>query len=118
MQNQARTRSTSQTTPATTTTHAVVQAVDRLADQIKGSDNAYLLGLAAVARLSFRLGITCALSPSSDPTEIVDDLGFWWSAEVRNALDVQPSRTVETLRAAMAVIEQVVNDVKRRRLAG
>jgi len=91
-----------------------MQEIDRLAERIKADDNSLVLGLAAVARLAFNLGITVALAPSADPVEIVEDLGFWFAGQVFNSLDTAPRRVPDTLRATMAVIDDIAAGVKKR----
>ena len=96
----------------------VIAAIDRVVACVQGDTAADLYSAWAVATLARKLNITCALTASTDPIGIVHDLGVVWATEFATALDQQPGRTAETLRAAKAAIERVVEDVKRRGLAG
>jgi hypothetical protein len=93
--------------------------IDHLAADIAGGDDADILGPWAVATLAAKLDLTVAISSSTDPVEIVRDLGDAWVAEFARGLDdVSPAEVPEVLRAAQAAIEKVLEEVRARGLAG
>lgn len=96
----------------------VLRAIDRLAATIKSDTATPMYGLWAAKALADRLDVTSALSGSSDRVDVIADLGNDWVRAIGRALDEHPGRTPETLRAAMGVIERVVEEVRRRGLAG
>lgn len=100
------------------TPHEIAAIIDDLAARIKADGNCDLYAGWAVATLASKLGITSALSASSDPVEVVRDLGEDWAEAISRAHDEHPAQTAQVLRAAAKVIEQIAADVKARGLAG
>lgn len=96
----------------------IAEVIDTLAARIRTDGNADLLGPWAISRLSAKLGVTVAISSSTNLVEVVEDLGDAFGGAIRTVLDEHPGEVVEVLRAAKAVIEGVVEDVKRRGVAG
>ena len=96
----------------------IAAVIHDLAARIKADGNADLLGGWAVATLASKLGVAVALSSSTNPAEVVRDLGEDWADAISRALDDHPARTVQLLRAAAKVIEQMAADAKARGLAG
>ena len=95
----------------------MIAAIDRVVACVRGDTDADLYGAWAVATLASRLNITCALSASTDPGEVVSDLGGAWATEFATTLDEHPDQTAQVLRAAMSAIRQVVDEVRQRGLA-
>ena len=94
---------------------AIDQLVARLQRTGAGADR---YAAWAVATLANRLNIISPLSVSTDPIGIVHDLGVAWATEFATALDEHPDQTAQVLRAAMSAIQQVVDEVRQRGLAG
>ncbi len=110
---------TNMPTPEAASPLEIEVALDRLACYIKTDTEADMLGLWATSSLASKLGLTVALSSSTDPVEIVRDLGNTWAAEFGRGLDdVSPAGVPDVLRAAQAAIQQVVEEVRVRGLAG
>ena len=104
--------------PDTASPHEIATVIDHLAARIKADGNGDIFGLWAVATLASKLGITTGLSASTDPVEVIEDLGFWWRAAISTALDEHPDRVADILKAGMTVIQKIVADVRKRGLAG
>ncbi len=58
----------------------IAEVIEHLAARIMADGNADLLGGWAVATLAAKLGLTVAISSSTDPVEIVRDIGDAWAA--------------------------------------
>ena len=94
----------------------ITDALDRLADAIDAEEHPEDLGLWAVAALCHRRRITFALSSAHDPTDALRELGEEWAANVVELLDEQPDAQAATLRMVWAVVQKLVDDVRRRGL--
>lgn len=97
----------------------IAEAIDLLAATITRDGNRDIFGPWAVFRLAAKLGVTVTVSSSTDPAEVVGDMGEGFVGAVSAALDnVPPCEVADVLRAAMGVIQQVVEEVRLRGLAG
>lgn len=104
--------------PHTASPQDVIAAIDRVVACVRADADTGVYSAWAVATLASRLNISAALSASTDPVEVVRDLGDSWATEISTMLTEHPDQTAQVLRAAKAAIERVVEDVKRRGLAG
>jgi hypothetical protein len=66
-----------------------------------------LLAVWAVSRLAAKLGITVAISPSTDPVEVVRDLGEDWADLIIATNREDPDRAPDVFLAAHAVFERI-----------
>ena len=96
----------------------IAAVIDSLAVCIRADGNSDLFGPWAVTRLAAGLGMSVVIAASTDRVEVVREIGEGWAAEFSTALDEDPCRTAEVLRAAMAAIQQVLDEVRKRGLAG
>ena len=115
---QTQPRPTSLPRPDAASPFEIEAVLERLANYIKTDTEADMLALWATSTLASKLGITTALSASSDPVEVVRDLGDAFAEALATGLDDHPAQTAQVLRAAMKVIEQMAADAKARGLAG
>jgi hypothetical protein len=72
-----------------------------------------LLGIWAVSRLAAKLGVSVALSCSTEPVQIVRELGDEWADVVVQTVRENPDRAHHVLRAATGAFETIRNGAPR-----
>jgi len=96
--------------------HALEDALDHLVAAIEAEEHQDEIGQWATAALAHRRGITFALSTSADPTAALQEVGEEWAGSVLELLDDQRDQQTATLRMAWAVVQRLVDGVRRRGL--
>ena len=99
------------------TRHPLETALDQLAASVEAEDHPDDMALRTVAALASRLDVTFALSNESAPLAALQEVGEEWAEQVIEKLDEAPDQQAATLRVAWAVVQRLVEDVRRRGLA-
>lgn len=82
----------------------VANNIDRVVVAI---DEDSLLAVWAISRLAALLGVTVTISSSTDPVEIVGEIGADWADLVVQMNREHPDRAHEILRAAHGAFERI-----------
>lgn len=90
----------------------IADTIDRLVAAINDDS---LLAIWAVSRLSATLRMTVAISTSTDPVEIVRDLGDDWADLILATNREDPDRAPDVFLAAHAVFERIKRGPVRQR---
>lgn len=85
----------------------IAEVTDHLAAKIRADGNADLLGPWAISRLAAKLGVTLAISSSTDPVEVVRDLGEDWADLIIATNREDPDLAPGVLLAAHTVFERI-----------
>ena len=88
-------------------------AADDIAGAAEGEDD--VVRIWAAASVAHRLGLDVILSANPDPVEAIVETGEVWADTVAELLEDEPHRRADTLRAAHAVIERLLEGVAGRR---
>jgi len=91
-------------------------ALEQLAATVEAEHHPDEMALWAVAALASRLDVTFALSNESAPLSALEEVGVEWAEQVIEKLDAHPGQQADTLRVAWAVVQRLVEDVRRRGL--
>lgn len=85
----------------------IALAVQQLARAIE--DQPDEVRIWAAASFAGHLGLAAIISAKDDPVEAIVEIGEMWADSVAELLDDQPHRRGDTLRAAHAVVERLLD---------
>ena len=94
----------------------IAAILDGLATVVRSDGNADVLVSFAIDRLARHMGATATISTSTDPVDVVLDLGAALQNAVCRALD-DPSSRDHTPSAVSVIFGQIMGELRRRRLA-
>ena len=94
----------------------VAAILDGLSTVVRSDGNADVLVPFAIDRLARHMGATATISTSTDPVDVVLDVGAALQNAVCRALD-DPSSRDHTLLAVSVIFGQIMGELRRRRLA-
>jgi hypothetical protein len=85
------------------------RAVEALGAELE--DEADVIRIWAVFSLASRVGLEAILTAADDPVDAIVEVGSMWADQVAQALEDEPGRQAEILRAAHAVVERLLGVV-------
>ncbi len=85
-------------------------AIENLARAVEGEDDAVRIW--TVATVASRLGMTAVLTTEEDSVASMVEVGQMWADMVAEQLEDEPDRRGETLRAAHAVVQRLLDGVE------
>ena len=93
----------------------IIIAIEILARAVQDEDSTVRVW--AAASLASRLGMAAILTANPDRVEAVVEVGELWVLSVAELLEDEPHRQGDTLRAAHAVVQRLLDGVEDEGLA-